>query len=405
MSDEFLDMRKMRRAPLTGRKPLAAFPYVNRARPLSDFQALLDRGAKLALVGIFLAVVIHSMAQWAPFLVPIVAAIVFGLILGPPMGQLERLGLPSTLAAALIILALVAAIYLLILFFAPPFAEWFTRIPELWQEIQRHLNRFRFHLTMVEQVEERVTEMTASDDPETQRVEVQGPGFIQAILSFAPPAVGQIILFLGALYFYLATRHSIRQGILSLCFHRGTKLRAARIIRDVETNISRYLLTIALINAGLGVATGIAMALLGMPSPALWGMMAAIFNFVLYVGPLAFIVLLSAVGLVTYDTLGAALLPPAIFVLLNLIESQFVTPLILGRRLTLNPFVIVVTLGFYMWLWGPVGAFLALPLLIITVITFAHILPREAQPTARKAIAKARAEQQAAPSARLSSAR
>ena len=383
-------------------KPLQArftsFPIVRRVRPASDVGQLLDRSAKVAILGIFLAVVIHSLSAWSAFLVPVVAAIIMGLMLGPPMTLLERVGLPSALAALVVLASLAGGLYLMILTLSPAFVEWFTRLPEIWQEVERHINEMRWHLRTVEQVRETLAQ--AAGDGEGERVAVEGPGFLSAILTIAPPALGQVVLFFGALFFYLATRHGIRTGLLSLCIGRSAKLRAARILRDVEVNISSYLLTITVINAGLGLATGVVMWLIGVPSPALWGALAAILNFVLYIGPWFFAILLGAVGLVTFDTLGAAILPMAAFVTLNFVESQFVTPAILGRRLTLNPFMIILALGFWMWLWGPVGAFLALPLLIVSVIVLAHILPAGVRPAIARPGRPAAGEAAAPPPAR-----
>jgi predicted PurR-regulated permease PerM len=353
----------------------ATFRVAGSVRPPSNGDLLLERSSRLSIVGLLLIGVVYALGNWSGFLTPVIAAIVFGLMLGPPMGLLERFGLSSALAALTVIILLAGSLYLGILYFAPPFTEWFVRLPELWQEIERHVSRLRFHLRTVEQVEEQLSAMGESGNGETERVAIEQPGFLRSVLSLAPPAIGQVILFFGALYFYLATRHGIREGLLSLSASRGAKLRTARILRDVESNISRYLLTIGMINIGLGICTGLAMWIIGMPSPALWGAVAAIMNFIPYVGPWAFIILLGAVGLVSFDTLSAALVAPSVFIVLNIVESQFVTPAVLGRRLMLNPFMIVVALGFWMWLWGPIGAFLALPLLIISVTALTHILP------------------------------
>lgn len=358
--------------PMTPR--MAPRPFVGRVRPMADPGSLLDRASKVALLGIFAILVIHALDAWAAYCAPVFAAIVLGLMLGPAMNLFERAGLPSPFAAIIVIVVALGGLYGLGFLLAPAVQEWSGRLPELFEVLDRHVSRMQWHMRALRELQESVQQ--AGDDGGTPTVTVKGPGLIDSVLSFAPPALGQVVLFVAVLYFYLATRNRLRESILTICVSRGARLRAARIIRDAERTISGYLLTIAGINVCLGIATSAAMWALGIPSPALWGAVAAILNFIQYIGPLVFAVLITAVGLITQDTLGAALMPTAAFVFLNMIEGQFVTPAVLGRRLTLNPFLIILAIGFWLWLWGPVGAFLAVPMLIISMVIFAHLVPQ-----------------------------
>ncbi len=154
-------------------------------------------------------------------------------------------------------------------------------------------------------------------------------------------------------------------------------MRALKILNDIEENLGGYLIVVTAINLALGVVTAIAAALMGLPSPLLWGALAFVLNYVPYVGPAVMDVLLFGIGLVTYPTLLGALLPPAVFMAITVIEGQFLTPAIVGRRvLNLHPLAIFLSIAFWSWLWGPVGAFLATPILIMVRVALAHLYPR-----------------------------
>ncbi|TCT09182.1 putative PurR-regulated permease PerM [Tepidamorphus gemmatus] len=349
-------------------------PFLGRSRPIADPGSLLDKAAKIAILGIFMIIAIHALDAWAAFLAPVLTAVVLGLMLGPAMTLFERAGLPAPLSAIVVIVLALGGLYGLGFLLAPSVQEWSGRLPELLAVVERHTSQLQWHMRALRELQESVQQAGGGDTAPV--VAVQGPGLVDSVLSFAPPALGQVVLFVAVLYFYLATRNRLRDSILTMCVSRGARLRAARIIRDAERTISGYLLTIAGINVGLGIATAGAMWALGIPSPALWGAVAAILNFIQYIGPLMFAVLITAVGLITQDTLGAALMPTIAFVALNTIEGQFITPAVLGRRLTLNPFPIILAIGFWLWLWGPVGAFLAVPMLIISLVVLTHLMPQ-----------------------------
>ena len=186
---------------------------------------------------------------------------------------------------------------------------------------------------------------------------------------------GQVLLFLASLYFFVATRYQTRHSILQVCVSRKLRWRVAHIFRDVERSVSRYLLSISIINVGLGFAVSIAMLAIGMPSPALWGALAGLLNFVVYLGPAVMAVILFAVGLTQFDTLGGSLLPPLVYLAINLVEAQFVTPHVIGRAMTMNPFVVILSIAFWIWIWGPLGGFIAIPVLLVLYSVAANIIP------------------------------
>jgi predicted PurR-regulated permease PerM len=142
------------------------------------------------------------------------------------------------------------------------------------------------------------------------------------------------------------------------------KKRAVEISHEIQQNISNYLFSVSLINLGLGLLVSGGLYLMGVPNAAMWGILVAVLNFVPYFGPASGVILLAAVGLLTFDTLGKGLLPPLWYLLLHLLETNLITPVLLGRRFTLNPVVIFVSLIFWMWLWGVPGALLSVPILV-----------------------------------------
>jgi predicted PurR-regulated permease PerM len=206
-------------------------------------------------------------------------------------------------------------------------------------------------------------------------VNVQDGGPVQDVALMAPSVLGDILLFLFGLYFFLATRHQIRISVLSLCFSRRMRWRSAHIFRDVELKISRFLLSATAINSGVGVATALAMWGFGMPSPLLWGAMAAVFNFIPYVGQAVMLAVLFAVGLGTQPSIVWAILPVVTYAAINMTADQIVFPHLVGRALTLNPFVIFVSIAFWLWVWGPMGGFIAVPSLLIVQSIIMHIFP------------------------------
>jgi predicted PurR-regulated permease PerM len=200
--------------------------------------------------------------------------------------------------------------------------------------------------------------------------------FITPLLSILTPAIAQLLLFFATLLFFLASHENFRRYLIALSEKRKDRLRILRIFNDVERNLSRYVGTLTLINIAIGALTAIIAALVGLPNPISLGVLAFGLNFVPLIGPAIMATVLFVVGLVVFPSIGYALLAPAIFIAQSAIEGQFVTPNIVGRRMTVNPFVIFLSVAFWVWLWGPLGALLAMPLLIVLMVARGHIYPR-----------------------------
>lgn len=347
-------------------------PPMVRLPPKSSFELLLARGAQTAMIGLGLLGLIFSLEAGQFVLAPVSLAVVVGLMLGPIATHLERRGLGTAISAAIVILLFILFVSALALAMAVPLSYWVERLPHVWNQLQQQLMQLRRPLELLQGMREQIREVTGE---EAMTVSVEDGSPLSTLAAMAPALGAQILVFLASLYFFVATREQTRLAILRLCFNRKLRWRVAHIFRDAENLVSRYLLSISAINLGLGLAVTLALWLLGIPQPALWGAMAGILNFVIYVGPAIMALLLFGVGLGTFDSLAGSIMPPLVYLSLNLIEAQFVTPTVIGRAMTLNPFVVFLALAFWLWIWGPIGGFIAIPALLVAFAVARNILP------------------------------
>jgi predicted PurR-regulated permease PerM len=358
----------LQRPELTGYKK----PPIVRLPPRSTKEVALARGAQVAVIATGAIAVIAALSAGSFILIPVTLGIVVGLMLGPVASALERRGVAPGISASVVVLIFILIVILLSLAVLAPLSQWVERLPAIWAELRSQIVELRGPLEALRGVRDQLRELTGGEGITVSVDEGLGlTGFAVA----APALAGQVVIFFASLYFFVATRHQTRVATLRLCFNRRLRWRVAHVFRDVERLISRYLLSITAINIGEGVAVWLALWAAGVPSAALWGVMAAILNYVVFVGPTLMTVILLVVGLVEYDTLAMGLLPVAIYLTINLAEANFVTPMVIGRTMTLNPFLIVLALVFWIWLWGPVGGFIAVPALLACYAVASNIIP------------------------------
>jgi predicted PurR-regulated permease PerM len=202
--------------------------------------------------------------------------------------------------------------------------------------------------------------------------------WMQPTLEFLSPTLTEFLLFLVTLVLFIASWKDLRRALVMTFAGRDARLRTLKILNEIETSLGGYLLTVTLINFCYGAATGVICAVFGMPNPAGLGALAATLNFIPIIGPFVMFLIMTVVGIVSFPTLGAGLLAPLAFAGLTFIEGHFITPTIIGRRLSLNALAVFIALAFWTWLWGPMGAFLASPILIVGLILKEHLLPDDA---------------------------
>jgi predicted PurR-regulated permease PerM len=199
--------------------------------------------------------------------------------------------------------------------------------------------------------------------------------WVQPTLEFLSPTLAEFLLFAATLILFIASWRDLRRALIMNFGERTSRLRTLRILNEIEEHLGGYLLMVATINVGIGIATGLICALTGMPNPAGLGALAAILNFIPIIGPVAMFAVLVVVGLVALPTISAGLLAPAMFAAMTFLEGHFLTPMIVGRRLAVNALAVFLALAFWTWLWGPMGAFLSSPLLIVALIVKEHLMP------------------------------
>ncbi|MEX0406312.1 AI-2E family transporter [Aquibium sp. LZ166] len=347
-------------------------PPILRLPPKSNIDLMISKAAELAAIAVGIVAVVFALDAAEFVLAPVTTAIVIGLMLGPVATRLERHGVPATVSAGAVVILFLVILAVAATALAAPLGTWMNRAPQIWQELQIHLSQLREPLGTLQDIRDQLR--TAVGDGGVT-VSVDESSTVESVATLAPAIIGQVLLFLASLYFFVATRYQTRHSILQVCVSRKLRWRVAHIFRDVERSVSRYLLSISIINVGLGFAVSIAMLAIGMPSPALWGALAGLLNFVVYLGPAVMAVILFAVGLTQFDTLGGSLLPPLVYLAINLVEAQFVTPHVIGRAMTMNPFVVILSIAFWIWIWGPLGGFIAIPVLLVLYSVAANIIP------------------------------
>jgi predicted PurR-regulated permease PerM len=340
----------------------------------SQFERILRNAGGVALVFLGFMMLVVALQVGQVFLAPIFLSIVIGLMFGPVADRVERFGVPPALSSAVVVLLLIAVILLGLALFAVPLSEWVAKGPMIWQKLQAELANFREPLAAIGSFQEQLGSVLGKSSAMSVSVD-NGGDAVTSIALLAPAILAQVLIFLASLYFFVATRDHIRLSVLSLCVSRRMRWRTAHVFRDVEQKVSRFLLSITLINMCVGAAVTLAMWAIGMPSPILWGAMAAVLNYIPYVGQGVMILVLVSVGLGTQTGLEHILLPVACYLVITFAEGQVVTPHFIGRTMTLNPFLIFLSITFWLWAWGPVGGLVAVPSLLITTSILAHLLP------------------------------
>jgi predicted PurR-regulated permease PerM len=303
----------------------------------------------------------------AEFFLPVTAAIVIAIALVPALEWLERRGVPSALAALACVLGFLLLINGALALIVVPASDWFLRLPERLPRIQANLAPLiDFYSNLQRFVDDALQAFANNTAAQMQAVAVQTPNSVLDYVTGAAPAAAiQNFFAMLLIYFFLSGWTRLRGRTIRSRGSFDSALNTARIIQNVVDATSAYLSTIVLINALLGLAVALLLWAMGMPSPFMWGGIVALCNFIPYVGPIVAAGLLAMGGLMTFDTIGLALLPALIQIGLHTVEANVVTPMVLGRRLTINPMLILLSLSFWGWIWGAPGALLAVPLLII----------------------------------------
>jgi predicted PurR-regulated permease PerM len=306
---------------------------------------------------------------------PVAAALLIGVTLRPIQLYLARYRIPGPFVALVLIAAFCAILYFIVTLIAGSLGSLVAQTPDLGTLLREKLRWLNRPLSEFRDLQNAVRGEGESAPKVT--VESNLPELFQSTLTLLTPAISELLVFLGTLLFFLVGTEKLRRQLITLFETRHARLTVVRIWNDIEQNLVAFVGTVTIINLGLGVVTGLMLYIVGFPSPLTFAVLAFVLNYIPYIGPAILVTLLLGFGLILSPTLGGAVLPPVLFVVLATLEGHFVTPSIIGRRLTLNPFLVFLALAFWTWLWGPLGAFLATPLLIVVLVALGHLFPRD----------------------------
>ncbi|SFH86160.1 AI-2E family transporter [Bradyrhizobium sp. Gha] len=323
-----------------------------------------------ALAGLLLIAVVAVLYVAKAFFLPVVMAVVAGTMLSPAATFLEKQRVPRAVGAVLIVVAVTAMVAFVVALIAAPVMEWSSRLPELAAQLKDKLHVFDRPLALWRELQ---TMVGGSDG--LPSLQIPKFDWVQPTLEFLSPTFAEFLLFFATLILFIASWRDLRRALIMTFGERDARLRTLRILNEIEIHLGNYLLTVAIINIGVGIAAGLVCAVTRMPNPAALGALAATLNFIPIIGPVAMFLVLAVVGLVAFPTIGGGLAAAIAFAGITFLEGHFVTPTIIGRRLALNALAVFIALAFWTWLWGPMGAFLSSPLLIVGLILKEHLLP------------------------------
>lgn len=325
-------------------------------------------------------------------LIPIVVALIFALLLSPMVQLLKRFYIPRAISAILILSLIGGPLILLANQLAVPAQRWAKAIPELTEQFTQRVDKLTDSLTIAPETVpaavppkprvfsfsgffgndgEAEAESASEEEPAekdenrvSEKIKQSGVEVILTMLSGAPLVIAQLLTTVMLILFLLVFGPGLFLSFVNTFPRIQHKRRSVVLVRTIQMELSRYIVTVSAINTCLGLATAAALWLLGVQDALLWGVLVGLLNFAPYVGPLLAVITLLLAGVVQYGTGAAALLPALVYFSINLVEAQFVTPLIMGRNMRLNPLIIIVWLVVWGWLWGAMGVLLAMPLLV-----------------------------------------
>ncbi len=329
----------------------------------------------LLLAGIFGLLLIYSLYFARDIAIPVVFAVILHFALEPVMRSLVRLHIPRAIAGLLVILAFLACVAGFAMTLSAPAADWIAKAPQSLSRIEDRLYFLKEQIAEVQDALHHVEKIAAGTGRETAVVAVEGPGLSSSLFSGTRSMLTEFGTITVLLFFFLVSGDMMLRRFVEILPRLADKKQAVEITREIESQVSAYLGTIGLINAAVGVATGVAAYLCGLPDPVLWGTVAFALNFIPILGPLTGVTVLFLVGLMTFDGVGHALLPAGIYLLIHLVEGEALTPMLLARRFVLNPVLVMVSLVFWYWMWGIAGALLAVPMLAILKIVCDRVRP------------------------------
>lgn len=321
----------------------------------------------LALIGLFLFAAGAILYLASELFLPIFLALFLSVILYPPVRTMKSFGLPDWLGALVVLTGLVGAGGFALFQLSEPAGYWLDELPAMVRELEREFWGFRQSIEQASEATEKLKDMAENGDGESDKVVVQGPSLLQQLASYTWLTLAQVAITLGLLYMLLAQGRKTARSILRRVSNRS---KFVGFLNAVQENFSTYVRSLTAINLAVGALTALAMLAIGLPNPAMWGVLAFFLNFLPFVGPFTMLVVLVLAGFATFETWPAILAAPAAFAVINAIECYAVTPVVMGRAMTLSPIFVFLSMLFWTWCWGMPGAFLAAPIAVFAKLAF-----------------------------------
>lgn len=341
-------------------------------QPADSLQGGWERATQAALIVIAIVALVWFLSWARPILLPIVAAIVVGMIFGPIADRAAAHGIPRLLTNLGVLIAFTALAYAVAAVFVPSIIAVIAQLPELAAEIREKLGFLQGALSRLQNFQN----MFGGTEAPTVQV-ASNESQVAALFAYVTPAFAQLIVFAFTLIFFLTGRTHMKRQIVLAVRGRENRLKALKMMSDIESHLLDYFAIFTMINVGVAIATTVYLTAIGAPSPWIWGFLALILNYLPVIGPLLMKALLLGMGILVMPTLATALLPALGYLLITTVESNFITPRVFGRRLTMEPLLVFLMICLLTWLWGPVGALLSTPILTIGIIAADHLSPSD----------------------------
>ncbi len=321
-------------------------------------------------VGLFLALPFVLSIGSVVFL-PLVTALLLTILLSPLADRLAKFGLPNVMASLGSLVVFLGILLLSLALILQPALALFDQIPEISRVVGDRLSTFRDEFAWLGMLNDELGKIMG--DSRTREVVLATPSLLQEIAFATPSVVVEVLIMFLMAFFMIEARVRLRRHLLFDRASFGSSVKAARVMREIQDRVAAYIMTVGLINACVGIVVALGAWALGVDAPIMWGGLAAILNFIPYIGPLAMIGLLGLFGIGTAETVFLGLIPAAAYIALHTIEANVVTPSILGARFTMSPVMILIALSYFTWVWGVPGALLSVPILLTLTAFFDHI--------------------------------
>ena len=354
--------------------PLAAAPLAAAVADQEDLPAPSNINT-VFLGGLFLLAMLAACYVASEIVLPIVLAFVISLVLQPGMRVLERVRLPRGIAAILLILVLFGTLGGLGTALSGPATSWAQKLPTGIPKLEERLSFLSRPIAAFQKFVDQAQGLTLGGEPKAVPVAVQGSGLSDRLLSGTRSFASGLLETVLVLFFLLVSGDTFLRRLVEILPRFKDKRQAVDISQQIESDVSAYLFTITIMNLAVGVATGTVMAICGVGDPVLWGTVAFLLNYIPILGPMIGVVVFLLAGLLSIDSLWVAFLPAGLYLLIHLVEGETVTPMLLARRFTINPVLVILSLVFWYWMWGVPGAVLSTPMLAISKIICDRVRP------------------------------